>query len=125
MGPRRRELIQDRVAALQGGASHIVRVGQYLARAKELIAHGEWLPWVEKNFPFKHRTAQHYIRFAESHPELVNAHPDAHFNYQKMLKLAAPKEEPADDSGETDKPAELPTLVVADVILEAAIKRAA
>jgi hypothetical protein len=63
---------------------------------------------VEKNFPFDRTTATRYMQFAELNPELSNVHPGVHFNYKQMLKLAAPKEpaEPAENSGETDKPAE-------------------
>jgi hypothetical protein len=43
---------------------------------------------VEKNFPFDRKTAARYMQFADLHPELANAHSDAHFNYQEMLKNA-------------------------------------
>jgi hypothetical protein len=32
--------------------------------AKAKVRHGEWLPWLKKNFPFTQRTAQLYMRLA-------------------------------------------------------------
>ena len=37
---------------------HAFRAGEHLLAAKEEVAHGDWLPWVEVNFDGSRRTAQ-------------------------------------------------------------------
>jgi hypothetical protein len=44
--------------ALQG----FIYIGQRLEEAKELVEHGEWIPWLEKNVAFSRQSAANYIR---------------------------------------------------------------
>lgn len=40
----------------------IIDCGCLLRQIKRGLKHGDWLPWVEKAFPFTPRTAQRYMR---------------------------------------------------------------
>jgi DNA repair exonuclease SbcCD ATPase subunit len=44
-----------------------IEIGRRLKEAKELLAHGEWLPWLEKETDFSDRTAQRYMRVFEEY----------------------------------------------------------
>ena len=39
-----------------------IEIGRRLCEAKELLAHGEWLPWLSRETEFSDRTAQNYMR---------------------------------------------------------------
>ena len=39
-----------------------IEIGRRLCEAKELVGHGEWLKWLEKETPFSDRHAQNYMR---------------------------------------------------------------
>ena len=39
-----------------------IEIGRRLAEAKELLKHGEWLPWLEKETDFSERHAQNYMK---------------------------------------------------------------
>lgn len=43
----------------------IMAVGKKLREVKELLPHGQFLPWLEKHFPHSERTAQDYMRIFE------------------------------------------------------------
>jgi hypothetical protein len=47
------------------GLRHARQAGDYLARAKKEMKHGQWLPWIEANCPFGDRTAEVYMQVAE------------------------------------------------------------
>ena len=42
-----------------------IEIGKRLIAAKKLVAQGEWLNWLEKNFNLTERTAQNFMRIAE------------------------------------------------------------
>ena len=44
-----------------------IEIGRRLKEAKELLAHGEWLPWLERETDFSERTAQRYMRVFEEY----------------------------------------------------------
>jgi hypothetical protein len=78
---RRTEL--DRIvtqlrAILRRETSDAVLAGNLLRKARKLFAdeHGDWLPWLEKNFSLSVRTAQRYIAAAE----YVEMRHVSHFN---------------------------------------------
>jgi hypothetical protein len=50
--------------------SHAVRVGALLLEAKAQVRHGEWLPWLEENFPGTPQTARTYMRLAVNRAEI-------------------------------------------------------
>ena len=50
-------------------------LGARLNEAKELLAHGEWLPWLEREMQFSERTAQKFMALSreyESNPKLAS-----------------------------------------------------
>ena len=52
-------------AAAEVAAAHAIAAGQALIEAKALVAHGQWLPWLDSHCGFSERTAQLYMRLAE------------------------------------------------------------
>lgn len=49
-------------------ARNIVDIGLRLIEAKEMLPHGEWLPWLEERVCFSEKTAQNYMRVAREFP---------------------------------------------------------
>jgi Protein of unknown function (DUF3102) len=43
------EHLEAAEAATRRGLEHAIAVGALLIEAKELVAHGEWLPWLQAN----------------------------------------------------------------------------
>jgi len=39
-----------------------IEIGRWLVEAKELLPHGEWLPWLQRETEFSERSAQDYMR---------------------------------------------------------------
>lgn len=74
---------------LAGGA--ILDIGRRLIEAKEHLAHGEWLPWLNEQVEFSERTAQNFMRLAR---EWTNPQTLADLGISKALTmLALPAEE--------------------------------
>jgi len=47
--------------------SEVILCGQYLTRAKQIVGHGQWLAWLEKNAKgLSKETAQRYMRLAKT-----------------------------------------------------------
>ena len=44
-----------------------IEIGRRLVEAKELLQHGEWLPWLEKETEFSERSAQRYMKVFEEY----------------------------------------------------------
>jgi hypothetical protein len=58
--------IADRVGQrLRRSALDVVVIGQDLLRAKELLGHGRFGPWIEQEFGLSHRTATQFMRAAD------------------------------------------------------------
>jgi Protein of unknown function (DUF3102) len=57
------EHLEAAEAATRRGLEHAIAVGALLIEAKELVAHGEWLPWLQANCRVSERSAQVYSRF--------------------------------------------------------------
>ena len=51
--------------ALKHEVADIIAVGELLVEAKGKIKHGEWLPWLKKEFSMSERTARNYMKAAE------------------------------------------------------------
>jgi hypothetical protein len=81
--------------SLRAGLQHARATGTLLIEAKAKVAHGQWIPWLEKNVRFSVRTAQAFMRVADRWPELeAKAQGLAHLTFEDGLKLlAAPAEE--------------------------------
>jgi hypothetical protein len=55
--------VQD---AAKTAAQRAIDAGHLLIEAKELVPHGEWLPWLRENCALAERTAQLYMKIAKS-----------------------------------------------------------
>lgn len=51
-------------AGTANSVRHAVKAGKLLEEAKELLPHGDWSAWLERNFPASRRTAQVYMSLA-------------------------------------------------------------
>jgi hypothetical protein len=61
--------VADRLSKKSGrdAIAAAMKAGQYLIQVKELVSHGNWLPWVEKNCPdISDKTAQRYMKLAKN-----------------------------------------------------------
>ena len=67
-----------------GGA--ILDIGRRLMEAKEQLAHGEWLPWLNEQVEFSERTAQNFMRLAR---EWTNPQTLADLGISKALTMLA------------------------------------
>lgn len=69
----------------------LLGIGQRLIEAKEMLPHGEWLPWLTERVEFSARTAQYYMQLAR---EWTNPQSLADLGATKAFKLLAiPAEE--------------------------------
>src|SRR5450759_837218 len=53
-------------AALKSSVGHAITAGELLLEAKELLKHGQWLPWLAEHCVISERTAQLYMRCAKN-----------------------------------------------------------
>jgi hypothetical protein len=51
-------------AAAKTAAERAIEAGNALLEAKELVNHGEWLPWLKEHCELPERTAQFYMKIA-------------------------------------------------------------
>lgn len=72
-----------KVYKTQTGAC-LIEIGRRLIRAKELLPHGDWLPWLEQEVEFSERTAQRFMKVAESYS---NPTPVSDLGLSKALSL--------------------------------------
>lgn len=94
--------------AFRTAVEHGVRCGKLLEQAKGDVPHGQWLPWLDAEFPGSRRTAQGYMRLAR-HAE--DAQALAHLGIEGALRqLAAPPPERSLASIEADLRELLPKL---------------
>ena len=123
--PRTIEAVTEEILDIkQRVAEDFMELGQRLCEAKELLPHGEWLPWLEERVQFSERTAQKFMQLAreyESNPKLA-----ADLGSEKAFALLAlPKEEReqiaaegATVNGKTKAPADLTTREVKQIVAE-------
>jgi hypothetical protein len=76
--------------AVQNAVSHAIRVGEVLIEAKSRARHGEWLPWLEANFPGSPRSAQGYMQLAANSEDARRV---AHLGVRGALKYSAARGE--------------------------------
>ena len=63
--PRDIETITAEVLELKNTAGNaILDIGRRLIEAKDVLDHGEWLPWLEERVEFSERTANRFMRLA-------------------------------------------------------------
>ena len=81
----------DILEAKRRGGEAILTIGRCLVEAKELLPHGEWLPWLNERAELSERTAQKFMRLAR---EWSNPNTLADLGASKALMLLAlPPEE--------------------------------
>ena len=86
------EVITGEIVELKKQAGEaILGIGQRLIEAKEMLPHGEWLPWLNEQVEFSERTARNFMRLAR---EWTNRQTLADLGASKALTLLAlPPEE--------------------------------
>lgn len=91
-GPRNIETVTQEILDLKQDAGNtILTIGRRLIEAKEMLPHGEWLPWLTERVEFSERTAQDFMRLAR---EWSNPQTFADLGPGKALAiLALPKDE--------------------------------
>lgn len=74
--PRTIEVVTEEAHAAKAQiTTGFLDLGARLNEAKELLAHGEWLPWLEREMQFSERTAQKFMALAreyEGNPQLAS-----------------------------------------------------
>jgi Protein of unknown function (DUF3102) len=95
------------------GAHHAIRAGELLWEAKRKAGHGRWLDWIAENCDFSERTAQIYMKLANSLPQLANPQRIADLSLTAAIEmiegLKAPEPDPIPkvrSTKKTDKLAE-------------------
>jgi|SRR5215469_2573951 len=66
-----KDLRQADEAAAKASLPYYRAAGEKLLEAKSQCAHGEFEPWVKRNFKISKMTAWRYMRFAESNPRVT------------------------------------------------------
>lgn len=86
------ETITDEILdAKRTGGEAILTIGRCLIEAKDMLPHGEWLPWLNERVEFSERTARNFMRLAR---EWTNRQTLADLGAAKALTLLAlPAEE--------------------------------
>jgi Protein of unknown function (DUF3102) len=77
--------VQD---AAKTATQRAIEAGHALIEAKSLVKHGEWLSWLKSNVDLSARTAQAYMRLAESQAE-PNTQRVAHLPVREALRAIA------------------------------------
>lgn len=89
------ETITDEILdAKRTGGEAILTIGRCLIEAKDMLPHGEWLPWLNERVELSERTAQKFMRLAQkwSNPSAL-----ADLGATKALLLLALPEEERDE----------------------------
>lgn len=77
--------------AKRAGGEAILTIGRCLIEAKDMLSHGEWLPWLNEQVELSERTAQKFMKLAR---EWSNPSALADLGATKVLMLLAlPKDE--------------------------------
>lgn len=78
--------------SVRGSFARAAEAGDLLVKVKEQLSHGEWLPWLKKNFDGSHKTASGYMIVASRLPELeANLKRDSNLSIRAAIKmLSAP-----------------------------------
>jgi hypothetical protein len=88
--------------ARQSALEHALTAGKKLIEAKSLVQHGEWISWLETNFPYTRRWASACMRLARHRHDLPygNELPISH----ALALIAEPKAPPAPADNGTRAP---------------------
>ena len=72
---------------------HVVIIGRNLVEAREICPHGEWLPWLKREFDWSHSTADRFIQVYHQRDKLPNMG-NFRFPLSAQYLLAAPSTPP-------------------------------
>ena len=76
----------DILEAQRKGGEAVLTIGKCLIEAKDMLSHGEWLPWLAEKVGYSEKTAQNFMRLAR---EFSNPQAIADLGATKALKLLA------------------------------------
>lgn len=76
----------DILDAQRKGGEAVLTIGKCLIEAKDMLPHGEWLPWLAEKVGYSEKTAQNFMRLAR---EFSNPQAIADLGATKALKLLA------------------------------------
>ena len=125
MRPRTIEVVTEEAREAKAQiTTGFLDLGARLNEAKEMLQHGEWLPWLEREMQFSERTAQKFMALAreyEGNPQLASD-----LGSEKAFALLAlPKEEReeiaangATVNGKTKAASDLTTRDVKQIVAE-------
>lgn len=79
-------ITKDILEAQRRGGEAVLTIGRCLIEAKDMLPHGEWLPWLAEKVGYSEKTAQNFMRLARafSNPQAI-----ADLGATKALKLLA------------------------------------
>lgn len=110
------EAITDELLdAKRKGGEAILTIGRCLMEAKEMLPHGEWLPWLNEQVELSERTAQKFMRLAR---EWSNPSALADLGATKALMLLALPKEERDDFVEDNNIVDMTTRQLEQAIRE-------
>lgn len=87
-------ITEDILDAQRRGGEAILTIGRCLIEAKEMLPHGEWLPWLTEKVSYSNRTAR---RFMQMYRQLSNRPALANLGASKALALLALPEKDRDE----------------------------
>ena len=87
-------ITEDILDAQRRGGEAILTIGRCLIEAKEMLPHGEWLPWLNEKVSYSERTAR---RFMQMYRQLSNRPALADLGASKALALLALPEKDRDE----------------------------
>lgn len=63
----------DILEAQRKGGEAVLTIGRCLIEAKDMLRHGEWLPWLAEKVGYSEKTAQNFMRLARefSNPQAI------------------------------------------------------
>ena len=64
------ELHAEIIDHFSAGLEKAIRIGELLIEQKNMLGHGEFISWIEKNLPFTDRTARNYMRLHRNKNEI-------------------------------------------------------
>src|SRR5262249_30410741 len=72
---------------------NVVEIGRHLTEAKEIAGHGNWLPWLDREFGWKEQTARNFMQVYELADKSPNFG-DLNLPVSALYMLAAPSTPP-------------------------------
>lgn len=72
----------------------IIEIGRRLSECRSLIRHGDWLPWLRREFSWSERTARNYIRAYETLAEKSANVADLSMQLSSVYLITAPSTPP-------------------------------